>query len=160
MSEATPVAHVTKMPDKNFGVGSFKFNRWSAELDESQTLQDALEPTFFAGLAGQITGHDKEGRKGRGDIIEVRKTDSGLFAELIITEVAPGIVRTKLLRNQEPVVPEVPEDAPLTTRWNPGKKVHEVIRRSDKQVMAGDFQTKDNAVAWIADHIKTMSVAA
>ena len=145
---------------KNFGLSSFKFNRWSAELEEAQTLDDALDPTFWANHVETIQ-QDKTGgaRKlhGRGDIIEVRKLDSGLYAELLVVETGRGYVRTVLVR--EAKLPEVsaPEESPLTTRWNVGNRCHEVIRKADSVVMQGGFQTKAAAVAWIADHLGKMA---
>lgn len=155
MTEPTKAA---KLADRNFGVASFKFNRWSAELDETQTLDDALLPAFWANLSAQIMGHDKT--RGRGDIIEVRKRDTGLYAELIVTEIGPGYVKVEPIRAYEPKVTEVPDDVPFITRWNVGKRLHEVLRKADNQVMTGGFQSKEKAVEWIADHMAKMKVAA
>jgi hypothetical protein len=143
--------------DKNFGLGSFKFNRWSAELDEAQTLEQALEPTFWTGQVDTIMGQDKSKPRGRGDIIEVRKADSGLYAELLVIEIGKGFVKVKLIARAEPEAVEVPAKSALTTRWNAGAKTHDVIRKADGQVMRGGFQTKATAAAWIADHIKAMA---
>lgn len=140
-----------------FGLVSFKFNRWSAELAEDQTLEDALEPEFWRDLADKVMGHDRTNPKGRGDIIEVRKMDTGLYAELIITEVGPGFLKVRQLVRDEPEVAKLPDDCPLQTKWNPGKKVHDVIRKADNQVMASGFQTKPKAHAWIVDHLKKMA---
>ena len=146
-----------RMLSKNFGVASFKYNRWSAELEEDQELEDALQPTFWAELVGQLIGYDKNNPRGRGDIIEVRKRSTAMFAELIVTETGPGYIRVELLRKAEPPVVEIPEDNPFTTRWNVGRQVHEVIRKSDKFVMAGGFQTKAKAAEWITDHMKAIA---
>lgn len=143
--------------DKNFGVASFRYNRWSADLDESQTLDDALVPEFWANSADKIMGHDKANPKGRGDIIEVRKLDTGLYAELIVMEVGRGYVVTRLIRTYEPPAATTVANAPLDVRWNAGKKTHEVFRVSDKQLMSGGFQTREKAQAWIADHMKAMA---
>ena len=143
--------------DKSFGLASFKFNRWSAELDESQTLEHALEPTYWAGQAETIMGHDKSKPGGRLDIIEIRKADTGLYAELLVVEVGKGFVKTKLIARAELDAVEAPENSALTTRWNVGNRSHEVIRKNDKQIMRGGFQTKAGAVAWIEEHMKAMA---
>ena len=155
MTEPTKIQQ--KMLDKDFGVASFKFNRWSAELGELQTIDDALQPRFWAGQADKIMGHDKTKPKGRGDIIEVRQHSTGLYAELLVTEVGTGFIKTILLRQGQPKDVTIPEGSPLTTRWNVGKRCHEVIRVSDKLLMASDFQTKASAAAWIGDHMKAMA---
>lgn len=156
-AESTGKAVGQRLLTKNFGLGSFKFNRWSAELDEAQRLEDALDPTFWAGQADTIMGHDKTKPRGRGDIIEVRKADSGLYAELLIVEIGKGFVRVKTIARAEPEAVELPEKSALTTKWNAGAKTHEVVRKSDAQVMRSGFQTKASAAAWIAEHMKAMA---
>lgn len=145
--------------ERNFGEISFKFRRWSAELSPDQSLEDCLVPEFWKQQAQVIAGHDKANPKGRGDIIEVRKPDSGAYAEFIVTEVGPGFVRVRPLKAYEP--PKVSErpDSALTTKWDIGRKVHNVVRKSDGQVMAAGFQTKDAAVAWIENFTATFKAA-
>ena len=136
---------------RSFGEVSFKFRRWSAELSPDQSLEDALVPEFWKLQAEVIRGHDKENPKGRGDIIEVRKPDSGLYAELLVLEVGPGFLRVKPLKSYEPEAVEAAESSSLTTKWNFGKKMHEVVRKSDGTIIASNFQTKDAAVKWISE---------
>lgn len=146
-----------RMQMKNFGLAEHRFRRWSAELTEAQSLQDAMDPTFWVDQARQIIGHDKSQPKGRGDIIEVRKLDTGLYAELVITEITPTYLRTVLVRASEPEQVVIPEDAALTTKWNAGTKCHEVVRKADNAVMQGGFQTKAAAAKWIDEHLKAMA---
>lgn len=144
-----------RLTDRNFGVASFRHNRWAATLDESQTLDDAMDPGFWASQSDKVMGFDKT--KGRGDIIEIRKPDTGLYAELIIAAIGKGYVKTELLMKHEPKVVTVAKGSPLTTRWNVGRNCHEVIRESDKTVMQGGFQSKGEAAGWIAGHLKEMA---
>lgn len=140
--------------DRNFGEISFKFRRWSAELTPDQTLEDTLVPEFWKSQAGTIAGYDKTNPKGRGDIIEVRKPDTGTYAELLVTEVGPGFIRVRPLKAYEPPPVELQPDRALTTKWHFGRKMHDVVRKIDGQVMASNFQTKEAAVAWIEDFYK------
>lgn len=142
---------------RNFGLSSFKFNRWSVELPEEHSLEDALEPTFWVDIAPQVMGHDKAAPKGRGDVIEVRKLDTGLYAELIITEVGNGFLKVRQLLRDQPAVAEIAEGSPLKTKWNVGKRLHDVVRAADGQVMATGFQTKEKAIEWIDDHLRKMA---
>lgn len=142
--------------ERQFGEISFKFRRWSAELSAEQTVEDALVPEFWKQLAQTIKGHDKTNPKGRGDIIEVRKPDTGAYAELLVTEVGEGYIRVRPLKYFEPEVASEKSDSALTTKWNVGKKTHDVVRKSDSQVMAAGFQTKDAAVAWIENFTNKM----
>jgi hypothetical protein len=146
-----------RMSARNFGISTFKFNRWSAELTEEQSLEDALKPEFWVDLAPQVIGHDPTNLKGRGDIIELRKLDTGLYAELIITEVNKAYLKVRLQHKDQPPVAEVSEASPLATKWNVGKRMHDVIRKADGQVLAAGFQSKEKAIEWIDDHLRKMA---
>jgi hypothetical protein len=135
---------------RNFGEVSFKFRRWSAELTPDQTLEDALVPNFWKGQAEIVRGHSPTAPKGRGDIIEIRKPDTGLYAELIVVEIGPDFIRTQPIKAYIPDDVQDP-DGVLVTKWNFGKKMHEVVRKSDGTVIKSDFQTKQAAVDWIAE---------
>src|SRR5262245_3755705 len=144
-----------KLLEKNCGVASFNFTRWSAVLEKEQALEDALEPAFWSSHVGKILGHDT--MQGRGDIIEIRKLDSGLYAELLVVEAGAGFIRVEVVHRHEPKPIELPANVPFTTRWNAGKRLHEVIRKADGAVMAGNFQTRGSAARWIAEHMKALA---
>lgn len=146
-----------RLQSKNFGVASFKFNRWSAELEESQTLDDALRPEFWAEQSSVLMGHDPAKPSGRGDIIEIRQLNTGLFVELIVREIGKGYVKCEVLRRQEPEAVAVPDSSPLGTKWNPGTKTFAVIRKDNGAVMSSGHQTKPAALEWIANHLKAMA---
>jgi hypothetical protein len=136
--------------DKNFGVATSSSRAGRRSSTSSRRSRTRSIPTFWAAQAEKIMGHDKLKPKGRGDIIEVRKPDSGLYAELLVTEIGTGFIKTVLVRSAEPPAVEVPEGRPLATKWNAGTKMHDVVRKTDNQVMRAGFQTKAAAAAWIA----------
>lgn len=154
---AAPVPIKRRLLDSDFAVSSFRYNRWSAILKEDQTIADALSPAFWTNQADKIMGHDKANPRGLLDIIEVRKPDAGAYYELIITEIGLGFVRVAPVRAYEPPAIALADDSPLTTKWNVGKRCHDVVRKSDNTVMKPGFQTKASAAAWIAEHVKAMA---
>lgn len=147
-----------KFSDRNFGLAEFKRNVWHLKLEEAETFDDATNSASWVNLVDKIIGHDKA--RGPGDRIEVWKPDTGAFGEMIINEIGPGYVRANFIRAYEPKVAEIPEGVPFVTRWNVGKRAHDVLRKADNQVMAGGFQSKNKAVEWINDHMAKMKVAA
>lgn len=148
-----------KFRAQNFGLAEFQRNVWHLRLEEGESFDDALNGPSWSNLVSQIIGHDKT--RGPGDRIEVWKPDTGAFGEMIINEIGPGYVRANFIRAYEPKAVEIPDDVPFTTRWNVGKRAHEVLRRADNQVMAGPFQSKPKAIEWITDHMaKTTKAAA
>ena len=152
------VVHLAgRMTSKYFQRSDFAYTRWSADLQEGQTLEHALEPRFWIDQAEKLMGHDKLKPKGVGDIIELRQPSTGLYVELIVTEVGTGFIKVKPIRAFEPPKIEIPDDVPFKTKWNVGAKKHEVLRRADNVLMQGDFQTKEAAVAWITQHMAAMN---
>lgn len=143
-----------KFQRRDFQVAGQLFNRWQMNLPANVELETVFEPAAWTHLVDAIWGHNKAG--GRGDIIEVRKLDTGLYAEVMVTEISAGFVKVAPIRAYEPKVVEVAESVPFSTRWNVGKLRHEVLRKADNQIMAGDFQSKQSAVEWIDNHMKAM----
>lgn len=141
--------------DKDFGVASYKRNEWRLNLSDEFSFESLQNSSFLANQVDKVRGHNKQG--GRGDIVEVFKESTEEYGRFIITAIGDGYIKMRQIEGVK--APEVSqaEDSPLTTRWNPGKRGHEVIRAEDKIVMAGPFQTKDVAVAWINDHLKKMA---
>jgi hypothetical protein len=155
---AEPIRLPKKLSKKDsFQVSSFMTNRWAAILDEDMTLEDALEPTFWAHKADQISGSNKASPKGIGDIIEVRNFDRSEYAELLVREVGPGFVKVKVLRSFGDDAPTLAADCPLQFTWNVGRRSYDVTRKTDKSVVSQGHPTKDAAVRWIASHLKAMA---
>lgn len=146
-----------RMHSKNFGLVEHMTRHWRGILTEGQTLEDALDPKFWVDQVTLLMGPAKN--LGRGDIIEVYKPDTGLYAELVVREIGVGYVRVKLVQKADGDVVHLSADGPLSTRWNVGNKTHEVIRKSDMEVLARGFQTKGSAVEWINKHLQEMAAA-
>jgi hypothetical protein len=152
-----PTARMSRMTGKNFGPATYRYNQWDADLDENQTIEDALNPRFWVDQAGTLMGHDKGNPKGRGDLIHLRKMDTGMYVKLLVTEIGPGYVKVIVVEGAQPKEPEMPESSPLTTKWNVGRRVHEVVRKIDGGVLSTGHQTKQGAIDWITEHTKQMA---
>lgn len=148
---------MAKFRAQNFGRSDFKFNRWSLELLESETIESVMDSVSWKDILHILMGQDKTSPGGRGDFIEVRKMDTGLYAEFLVLEIGAGFVKLAPIRAFEPKVEEVADSAPLTTKWNVGKRAHDVIRKSDNTVMKSGFQSKGAAIDWINEHLKAMA---
>lgn len=153
MALKTPMS--PKILDRDFGLEETFNRRWAVNLNPQQSLDDVMRPEFFAHVTGKVRGHDK--KSGIGDILVVRQVNTGLYAELIITEIGDTFLHCKPLRMVEPEKIDIPDEVPFTTRWNVGLRCHEVLRKMDNAVMAGDFQTRTAAKAWIDNHMKAMA---
>jgi len=149
-AEAPKVEAPRRALDRSFGLESFKYNTWAYDLDEPFTFDDVMKPDFWATQAHKLMGHDKQ--KGRGDILRVRELRTGAMAEYQILELGVGYVKVNKIREAAAPSAEIPESSPLTTRYNIGKRTHEVIRKADGNVLMPGFQSKAAAAAWIAEH--------
>lgn len=142
--EATtaPARTVPKFNARDFGVAEFKRAVYHLTLTEAHTLDDVPNPRLWGDLLDKMR---------RGDAVEAFKPDSGEYAKYIVCESGPGFIRLGKIEGYEPAEIATPDGA-LKTKWNVGKRVHDVIREADGYVMASGFQTKATAVAWIVDH--------
>jgi hypothetical protein len=155
MAEPTKIQEYAKPSD--FGLAEFKIRTWHLELSENQTFQDALQPQFWKHVCPQIMGHTEAAPKGRGDRIELTKPDTGEAWKLLITEIGKGFVRVRPFGDRsESVHIDIPTDAPLKPRWNVGTRTFDIVR-NDGQVMIKGLQTKETALAWIVDHLKSLA---
>lgn len=135
-----------KTPD--FGVASFKRTEWHLTLTEAHSMDDVQNAALWRDLLGKPV---------RGDIVEAFKPDSGDWAKFVILESAPGFIKLGRTEGYVPEAVSMPEDTGLETKWNVGKRAFDVIRSADKFPMAGGFQTKASAIAWINDHQKKVA---
>jgi hypothetical protein len=144
----TEEIRVPKFKTNDFGVASFKRNEWHLTLTEAHTMEHVSNPRLWAELLGKPT---------RGDTVEAFKPDTGEWAKFVITEAAPGFIKLGRTEGFTPEAVVEPVDSGLETKWNVGKRTFDVIRSADKFPMAGGFQTKASAIAWINDHQKKVA---
>lgn len=142
-------------------MSGFCSNIFRVDLPEHQSFDDCLDPTFWMHVVTKVAGDNKENLRGVGDKIVVFKRDTMSLREYMISGIGEGFIKLiEAAKYDSPVAPELPATSPLQTRWNVGKRGHEVIREEAAgivTVMAGPFQTKPEAVGWINDHLKKMA---
>jgi hypothetical protein len=141
----------------------FVTNIWRADLPESQSFDDCLDPTFWMHVVDKVAGDNKANLRGIGDDVVIFKRDEMSKRTYMITGIGAGFIRLTEKKSErvEVETAEVSEASPLQTRWNVGKRGHEVVRTEGNgafvTVLAGPYQTKAEAVAWINDHLAKMA---
>jgi hypothetical protein len=141
----------------------FATNVWRVDLPEDQSFDDCLDPNFWMHVVDKVAGDPKNNPRGVGDDIIVFKRDAMAKRSYMISGIGDGFI--KLIerageRIEAAPAPELKEESPLQTRWNVGKRGHEVVREEapgQVTVLAGPFQTKNEAVEWIGDHLQKMA---
>jgi hypothetical protein len=144
----TEEIRVPKFKANDFGVASFQRNEWRLTLTEAHTMEHVTNPRLWGDILGKMV---------RGDMVEAFKPDTGDYARFVVTEAGTGFIKLGMTEAFAPEAVVEPEDVGLETKWNVGKRAFDVIRSADKFPMAGGFQTKASAVAWINDHQKKVA---
>lgn len=141
---------VRKLASKFCEVEQFRFTTWSLVLAEGVTLDDMLQEVGWAHI---LTKH----KISAGDVVRVRDEENTLYAELFVRGKTETSIKLGLIRKVEFNVPSVSADLPFDVRWNVGKRAYDVARKADRQVVAGGFKVKEEANAWITEHMKLMA---
>lgn len=155
MSEKLSAAHF------RLDLSGFVSNIWRVDLPESQSFEQCSDPRFWLHVSDKVAGENKENPRGIGDKINVFKRDTMEMRSYMISGIGAGFIKLiEAERYAGPATEEVAPDSPLTTRWNVGKRGHEVVRQEAGNlvtVLAGPFQAKGAAVDWINNHLKAMA---
>lgn len=142
-------------------LSGFVSNIWRADLPETQSFDDCLDPTFWMHVVDKVAGENKTNPRGIGDEVSVFKRDTMAKRKYMIVGIGSGFIRlAEIERVEVPVGEELSEKSPLKVKWNPGKKGHEVRRveaEGSYTVLAGPFQTRTQAIDWINDHLAKMA---
>lgn len=140
---------------RDFKLIEYEYARFSARLPVGVSFQEVLKPEFWVQIVHLLRKNTITNEPDRsGAIIEIRTEDHAFYAELYVRAVQEKGLIVGVLK--EPVyfgLDEVRSDR-FETRWNVGKRCHEVVRKSDKNVVQTDLPTKEAAKAWIDTTMK------
>lgn len=124
---------------------------YAVVLPHDQSLDDALNPEFWAHVASKLRQHDT---------IRVIPEDGSYFAELLVVNADRTFAKVKLLRHIPLDQPAADAEAPLVAfevKWNGPHDKHTVIRKSDGEKLKTGFVEKPAAQRWLDDHLASMS---
>jgi hypothetical protein len=129
----------------------YEYPRFAVTLPVEWTLEDVLDPESWAHVAYKLDANKTTKDPARvGTIIEVRTEDHAWFAELYVRAVRPNALDLAVLRHTN-LAPEDKETGNFHVRWNVGKRGFDVIRLSDKTIVASGLPKKEDAHAWIKE---------
>ena len=144
-----------KLQERDFVLDeTFVYGRSAVTLPLGVAFEDMLRPEFWAHVSYMLRRDAMTGRPDRaGTIISVRTVDHAFYAELYVRAVGDaglivGVIREPVYFGSQAVLYRRYE-----VRWNIGKKGFDVIRRSDRAIIAGaeKFPVREQAEAWIAE---------
>lgn len=120
---------------------------WSVYAEQNTPFDEVTKPEFWAHVAAKLKPMDR---------IEVFEESGKYWAELMVLSTGKMMAKVAVLRKidlQEPTAPEM-DMVEYEVNWGGPHKRHRVVRKSDKEVIKDEFGTKEEAQAWLADHLK------
>lgn len=137
------------MPDR-IGHAEDKRHDWVVDLPITVTLEQALEPSYWAHVAAQMEPLDH---------IELRSEDGAWVAYLIVSFCERNYAKVVLDRV---IKLESSDEVPLSTvkhkvEWKGPSLKFCVIRVSDSQLLQSGMREKHTAHAWMIEHEKTLA---
>ena len=155
----TPVKKQVALIPPDMKLADFARNRFLARPPAGTTLEDLLNPVFWAHVARQFA-------PGGGDIIEVHPVDGAYYAELFVAECRKtGLVNEiRLVKiSCTPLSADTTVDKPADTTvdkqaepegayrivYRGTEKKHTVTRVADNTIVSEGHATKQDAQKWI-----------
>lgn len=132
--------------EKRLGLVESKRQDWVVEAEEGTTVEDVLDPLYWAHVAARFTPYDR---------IEVRIDTGEWMLDLIVLQAARNYARVHVLTKYELVdaSAEVPGAAiKHRVEWKGTHKKWCVIRNADSALVQAELQTKELANEWLTNH--------
>lgn len=118
------------------------------------TIEDALRPEYWVHHAYRLKANPITGQADwAGAKLEIHTEDHSHYAELYVRAVLEKALIVQIINGPHYLGISSAETSGYETRWNVGKRGHDVIRRSDRQIV-GHFATKELAKEWIDETLK------
>ena len=127
-----------------------------AEVDVTQpsghTVEDALHPEYWVHHAYKLKARAFTGEADRaGALLRLRTEDHAHFAMLYVRAVHDKGLTVQLIGEPFQLGTKAKESPSFDIRWNVGKRGFDVIRKSDREIVAdgAKLPTRELAEAWI-----------
>lgn len=138
-----------KIRGGQFKEAQFVFKTFSARPDAGTTVEDVLEPAYWANIAEQLQPATR---------IEVMPMDGAYFAELIVlsasrTAAVVAPLRIVHLTAASDAAVEQGEDPEYSVKFR-GPRKFCVMRNADNQPVIEDIDTKEQAYRELSDYVK------
>lgn len=142
-----------KVPEGLFQPAETVRMAWSIVLPEGHAFEETLNPIFWSHVAKKIDMRFH-------NIIEIYREDRTLVGQLYVRGVSGTNVYVAVIEKPMEFGKSAPKEiGNLTVKWNVGKNGWDVIRASDKTVIADgkQFALREQAEQWIADQRKSLA---
>lgn len=139
-----------KLNQNRCAQSEFANSSWTITVEAGTTLEQVMAPEFLANVASQMRPYDK---------ILVRVDDGVWYAELLVLTAGRTWVKTKALldlhlTSQDVDMTEADRADGFDIKHRGPHLKFCVIRKLDGSPIREQLETKDEARAWLADHLK------
>jgi hypothetical protein len=133
------------LQEARIGLAEERRNDWVVNAEEGTTIQDVLDPAYWAFTSNKLTPYDH---------IEVRLETGEWIADLVVLQVGMSFTRVHLRHFYDLV--QVKEDLPVPQKhevvWRGPQHKFAVKRLQDQQVLQNGFNTREEAGVWLKNH--------
>lgn len=141
---------IKRVKPNSLQLAEFAYARYSVELPVGWSLDDVLDPDVWAHVAHKLDRNKSTNEPARtGAIIEIRTEDHAFYAELYVRAVREKALDVQLVSYHVLGPKVIASNDRFETRWNVGRRGFDIVRLSDKAVVAQGFPKKEDATAWI-----------
>lgn len=142
---------IEKLNTNKIALGQSARTIWHITAPLDATIEDVTDPSFWGHVAMKLRPSDR---------IEVDREDGSWLCDLrvnacgdtwakVIVTIAPKAVKISKQENPDDVDPRFD----VVFR---GPEKYSVIRKKDKAVVDRGRETKEEAMTWLKDHLKTV----
>ena len=144
MGEAAKKQVPVLMPER-FGLVEEKQHRFIVDLPATVSLDDALEPSYWAHVAAEMQPFDE---------ITIRAEDGSFIAYLVVGWCERNFAHVKLDRRIDLTVSREPPTSSVKHRveWKGPHMKFCVIRNSDNKFLRDGERTEDEAKRWLREY--------
>jgi len=154
VAKIQPEEQAKKVKQSTFQLAEHAYGRRSVTLPVGWTIDDILAPEAWSEVAHLLVGNKLNGIPPQdGTVIEVRTQDHAFYAELYVRAVEKMALHAEVIQYKPLGPQEVEDTGKFDIRWNVGRRGFDVIRKSDKQIVAEGLPKKEDAIAWIEQTI-------
>lgn len=153
--QATKVAQLkTRSPKLNnsaFALSEHAFNQYSAKPEAGVSMEDILEPSYWAHVAVKLKPLD---------IIHVNAMDGSYYALLQVRSASriEAVCEVLMHREFKPLTRLAQsEGKEYFARFSSPAAGWQVLRASDKQVIKEGFDNERAALQWLDGHLKALA---
>jgi len=135
-----------------FSGAEYAFATFSAVLPVGWTVEDALKPEFWVHVAGKFSKDAFTGDPDKaGAIIELRTIDHAFYARLYVRAVQERGLIVQMMGEPVYLGQQQVKTEGYEINWNVGKRGYDVIRKSDRSIVAdgAKLKTKEQAQSWV-----------